>query len=277
MAAENTNEQTGTDENIEELKTNDSATDTESVESADDELEEDDDLFYLPEDDDDSEEEDNDDTDQEESEDALPEESEANEKSADADETEAVEEKEVLTAPTANDSDFYDKVTEAAKERVKAVTGKDYDEFNPKHNVILTIETGKIVKHFESEQTALAKSNEIIKTMGGEKFQAFMRNELENRPHKFVKELKAAEESGDYSKTLAFMQEAASKFKGDKVKEEAKAKIEKLNDGKPAFKPVAKKPPVTISPATGHGVRGGKRIDSDDMLSPFDLGLELDD
>lgn len=275
MGDENTNDLTGNEnEELENENLNADATATESDDTdeiSDDEA--DDEMFYLADDDDDSDELEESDDNQEAETDALQDETETNKESAD----DASGEKEALNAPNVNDSDFYDRVTETAKERVKAITGKDYDEFNPKHNVILTVETGKIAKHIEAEQNALAQSNTIIKANGGEKFQAFLREELGNRPNKFVNALKAAEMSGDYSQTLAFMQETAKKFKGESVKEEAKAKMEKLNQGKPSFKPVAKKPPVTISPNSGHGVRGGKRIDSDDMLSPYDLGLEIDD
>lgn len=260
-------------EETEELEDDDGS---EEVNDPDDsEGVEDDEPFFLDSDPDAENQEDEEtDEDQEET-DALQNEDEAEgseEDGAEAEagiETEDANQEEVLGS---SEAEFYDQVTEAAKQRVQQITGEEYDEFNPKHNVILSAESTKIIGRYTREQDAVNQMESIAKQNGGDAFKKFVQQRLRKLTVEEYENLKAAEASGDYSQTLNKIKEIAEEFKGGKNMDAARQKAAKLNKEAGRFSANHKtvNPPKTISSGTGSAATKKKRSN---VLTPEDLGI----
>ena len=247
------------------------ADDESEVDETDDESEDgDDDLFAF-------------DDDQEAEEDALQNEAEEDAegdagKTDDSAEVASKETEEVLTAgaSAANASDdlaLYDQITDAALARVKEITGEEYDEFDPKHKVILMTEAGKIATKFEARLTADKQAAAIVADCGGEPFQKFLADQSGSLTKREYDAMTQAEQRGDFSLTLGFMKKKASEFKyGTKAREKAAA-VNKGNIERPLFSQANKSmPPRTISSGTGAAPVKKK---NESFLSPEDLGLDV--
>lgn len=210
--------------------------------------------------------------DEEESDDAVSDEEEDSEEAggedaeADADEagTEAAEASEEV-APKSADAELYEQITELAMARVKEITGEEYDEFDAKHKIILMREANKVAEYIEKDRSAKQEASQIIEQAGGEKFSAFLRDKMRDVTKGEYDAMIAAEQRGDYSKTLAFMKKAAQEFRvGDKVK----AKIASVNANAGRHK---SNPPHTIGSGTGSTPRSKRRAD---VFSLEDLGIK---
>jgi len=223
------------------------------AESDGDEELSDDDFFSL--DDDESEEE--------AGEDAVSDEEETGSEAGEGGEPEPGPEQAVAPEEKSEDLAYYDQITEAAMARVKEITGAEYDEFDPKHKIILTREATKIANYVDNNRAAQAEAAQII--AGDEKLREHMSDRMQDLTKREYDAMVAAEQRGDYSKTLAFMKKVAQEFKsGDKVK----AKITAVNTNAGVVRSV---PPKTMGSGTGNTPREKKLQDA---FSLKDLGLD---
>jgi hypothetical protein len=198
---------------------------------------------------------------EEDSEEACGEDAEAAADEAGTEKAEVPEE----VAPKSADAEFYETITQIAMDRVKAITGEEYDEFDPKHKIILMREADKVAEHVEKDRSAKSEASQIIEQAGGEKFSAFLRDKMQDVTKREYDAMIAAEQNGDYSKTLAFMKRAAQEFKvGDKVK----AKIAAVNTASGAHR---SNPPQTMGSGTGSTPKAKRRAD---VFSLEDLGIK---
>lgn len=253
-------------EELDETETDEEGGETEESEESDDF---DDDNFFLDSDPDaegETQEE------QETEDDALQNEDEAENAEEDSTETEsgteaeANNQKEILSQ--SDEAAFYDQVTEAAKQRVQQITGEEYDEFNPKHNVILSAESTKIIGRYNKEKSAVNEMESISRQNGGEKFKQFVQQQMRKMTIEEYETLKAAELSGDFTLTLNKVKELAKEFSGNNVKQAAKEKARQFNQGAATSKKV--NPPKTISSGTGSAAARNNRSN---VLTPEELGI----
>lgn len=174
-------------------------------------------------------------------------------------------------------AEYYEQVTEQAKLAVKQITGEDYDEFDPKHKIILTDQAAKIMQVKDSEQKALSRVDEIMNS-AGQGFDKFLQNAMQELSVKKYNELLAAEQRGDYSKTLAVVEEAAQAFTGrpDKaaIQKQASEKARQLNSKKPNGNKNV--PPKMIKPGAGNRASASPRSSSG-TFGLSDIGMSEED
>ena len=172
---------------------------------------------------------------------------------------------------------YYEQVTEQAKIAVKQITGEDYDEFDPKHKIILTDQATKIMQAKDSEQKAVSRVDEIVKTTG-QGFDKFLQDTMQELSVKKYNELLAAEQRGDYSKTLAVVEEAAQAFtsKSNKsaVQKQASEKARQLNGKKSNSKKNV--PPKMIKPGAGNRA-SAFQSSSSSTFGLSDIGMSEED
>ena len=197
------------------------------------------------------------------------------------DDDSADEDSDVQPEPIKRDqltqAQYYEQVTEQAKIAVKQITGEDYDEFDPKHKIILTDQATKIMQIKDSEQKALSRVDEIMNS-AGQGFDKFLQDAMQELSVKKYNELLAAEQRGDYSKTLAVVEGAAQAFTGKSskaaVQKQASEKARQLN-GKKAngSKNV---PPKMIKPGAGNRASASPRSSSG-TFGLSDIGMSEED
>jgi hypothetical protein len=198
-------------------------------------------------------------------------EAEADEESFE-EETEESEEGEPNLKP-ADERLFYRQMTAEAKAKTEAITGEEFDEFNPEHQVILAHQSNRIIAAKERTEKSLNKADSIIKENGGKQFQEYMMDYFGNLPARKYLQLKDAEAKGDYSKTIAEMEKAAEEFKTSGKKAAARDKAKNLN--KKASKRRGRgAPPKTMPSGTGSAAGAQNDFsDTEDYLTPEELGI----
>lgn len=199
-----------------------------------------------------------------------PSEAEADEESFE--EAEEPEEGEPNLKP-ADERSFYRQMTAEAKAKTEEITGEEFDEFNPEHQVILSHQSNKIFAAKERAEKSLDKADSIIKENGGKQFQEYMMDYFGNLPARKYLQLKDAEANGDYSKTIAEMEKAAEEFKTSGKKAAARDKAKNLNK-KASKKRGRGAPPKTIAGGTGSAAGASNdSSDAEDYLTPEELGI----
>lgn len=131
-------------------------------------------------------------------------------------------------APSGADSAYYDQVVAAGKDAVKRLTGEDFNEFDPKHQLILQDFAADVRRQreakVEADRQADAAGVEIGKILDTEEAWAAHLARLDEMPAKEWRKINEAAAAGDYSLLVAAVRESKKLFDtktmaGQKAKE----------------------------------------------------------
>lgn len=168
-----------------------------------------------------------------------------------------------------SEEELFEKVTEASKEEVKRRTGQDFDEFNPKHMVMLNRisngifqEIDRVKDEGQKRQAFEQKAKTIVSSKDLKKFVA---EKWDNVPRKKYQAILDAEARGDFSLTEDFLNNCKNEFEGKtNANTEAKKRVEAIK------KRNADNPPALEG--AGNGTPGIESEGDDDGLALFNLG-----